>query len=295
MSAAPDGFALLAGGLWGTSDFVGGTMSRRLRTMHVLAASQAVSAVLALALPVVPGLGSVGPGWLGWSVAAGVAWALAMGAFYTALALGTMGVVAPIASAGAILPVAVGLLTGERPGLLALAGTVVTLAGIVAAAGPELDGGGDPAGTGRRRRAVILAVLAAVLFGVEICCLARGSTASVAMTLVGMRISALGCTLLALAPTRRPGRHQLPGVRPVGSDVPGLALLGVLDVGATLAYALASRTGLMSLVAVLASSYPAVTVVLARQLHGERLRRIQVAGVVAVLAGAAGIGLAGVA
>ena len=135
---------------------------------------------------------------------------------------------------------------------------------------------------------MILAVLAAVLFGVEICCLARGSTASVAMTLVGMRISALGCTRWRSAPTRRPERPQLPRVRPVGSDVPGLALLGVLDVGATLAYALASRTGLMSLVAVLASSYPAVTVVLARQLHGERLRRIQVAGVVAVLAGAAG-------
>jgi drug/metabolite transporter (DMT)-like permease len=295
VSAAPDGFALLAGGLWGTSDFVGGTMSRRLRTVHVLAASQAVSVVLALALLVVPGLGSVEPGWLGWSVGAGVAWALAMGAFYTALALGTMGVVAPIASAGAILPVAAGLLAGERPGPLALAGTVVTLAGIVGAAGPELHGGRDGAGNDGRRRAVILAVLAALLFGIEICCLARGSAASVAMTLVGMRISALGCTLLALAPTRRPGRHRLPGVRPAGRDVPGLAMLGVLDVGATLAYALASRTELMSLAAVLASSYPAVTVVLARQVHGERLRGVQVAGVVGVLAGAAGIGLANVA
>jgi drug/metabolite transporter (DMT)-like permease len=295
VSAAPDGFALLAGGLWGTSDFVGGTMSRRLRTMHVLAASQAVSAVLALALPVVPGLGSVEPGWFGWSVAAGVAWALAMGAFYTALALGTMGVVAPIASAGAILPVAVGLLAGERPGLPALAGVVVTVAGIVAAAGPELDTGGDAGGNDGRRRAMVLAVLAALLFGVEICCLARGSTASVAMTLVGMRLSALACTLLALAPTRRPGRHRMPGVRPAVRDVPGFAMLGVLDVAATLAYALASRTGLMSLAAVLASSYPAVTVVLARQVHGERLRPVQVAGVVAVLAGAAGIGLANVA
>jgi drug/metabolite transporter (DMT)-like permease len=112
------------------------------------------------------------------------------------------------------------------------------------------------------------------------------------MTLVGMRISALGCTLLALAPTRRPGRHRLAGVRPAARDVPGLAMLGVLDVGATLAYALASRTGLLSLAAVLASTYPAVTVVLARRVHGERLRPVQTAGVLAVLAGAAGIGLA---
>jgi drug/metabolite transporter (DMT)-like permease len=290
VTAAPDGFALLAGGLWGTSDFLGGTLSRRLRTVHVLAASQAVSAVLALALPLVPGLGPVEPGWFGWSVAAGVTWALAMGAFYTALALGTMGVVAPIASAGAVVPVAVGLLAGERPGLLALAGAVVTVAGIVGAAGPELDAGGTGAGDDRRR-AVALAVLAALLFGVEVCCLARGSAASVAMTLVGMRISALGCTLLAASPTRRPARHRLPAVRPTGRDARGLALLGVLDVAATLAYAVASRTGLLSLAAVLASSYPAVTVVLARHVHGERLRPVQAAGVLAVLAGAASIGV----
>jgi drug/metabolite transporter (DMT)-like permease len=283
VSAGPEGLALLAGGLWGTSDFVGGTLSRRLRTIHVLVGSQAVSAVLACALLVLPTQGSFTRAALAWSVTAGVTWALAMGAFYTALAVGTMGVVAPIAAAGAAVPVLAGLITGERPGPLALTGAVVALAGVVAAAGPELDRDG----TVGRRNAVGLAALAALLFGIEISCLAHGSTDSVTTTLVGMRLSALACTVLALAPTRRPGRHRRRGPRPGSRDVPGLLVLGVLDVGATLAYAFAARAGLVSLVAVLASCYPVVTVLLAHRLHGERLRPVQIGGIVAVLAGVA--------
>jgi drug/metabolite transporter (DMT)-like permease len=290
VSAAPDGLALLAGGLWGTSDFVGGTLSRRLRTLHVLVGSQAASAVLALGLLALPGTTTADGPWA-WSVAAGVCWALAMGAFYTALAVGTMGVVAPIAAAGACVPVVLGLLAGERPGPLALVGAAVALAGVVAAAGPELNAG---AAAGRRR-AIGLAVLAAVLFGVEISCLARGSAISVPTTLIGMRVSALACTVLALTPTRRPGRHRRRDPLPGGRDLPGLAMLGLLDVGATLAYAVAARAGLVSLVAVLASSYPAVTVVLAHRLHGERLGPLQVTGVAGVLAGAAAIAISGLA
>jgi drug/metabolite transporter (DMT)-like permease len=290
VSAGPDGLALLAGGLWGTSDFVGGTLSRRLRTLHVLCGSQAISLVLALGLLGVPGLASTNHGSWGWPLAAGVTWALGMGALYTALAVGTMGVVAPIAAGGAAVPVLVGLLAGEQPGPLALTGVVVVLAGIMGAAGPELDGGAAEG----RRRGVGLAIIAAVLFGVEILCLARGSADSVVTTLVGMRITALTCTLLALVPLRRPGRHRRRDVRPAGRDVPALLLLGLLDVAATLAYALASRAGMVSLVAVLASTYPAVTVLLARRLHGERLRRIQAVGVTAVLAGSAAVALSSV-
>lgn len=291
MSAGPDGLALLAGGLWGTSDFVGGTLSRRLRTLHVLCGSQLVSAVLALALLSTPAAGSVGAAPWGWSIAAGVTWALAMGAFYTALAVGTMGVVAPIAAAGAAVPVVVGLLAGEEPGLPALAGALVALAGIVAAAGPELDA----RATAGSRRGVALAGAAAVLFGLEIVCIARGSATSVSTTLVGMRLSALACTLLALVPLRRPGRHRRRSPRPTARDVPALLLLGVVDVVATLAYALACRSGLVSLVAVLASTYPVVTVLLARRLHGERLSRVQGIGVLAALAGSAAVAVSGTA
>jgi uncharacterized membrane protein len=287
VSVAPDGLALLASGLWGTSDFLGGSLSRRMRTLHVLSGSQAVAAVLVVAATAVVGVGETGGSWPAWSVAAGLSWGLGMAAFYTALAIGTMGVVAPIASAGAVVPVAMGLFEGERPGGLAVVGVAAALLGVAAAAGPD-------ASDGRRRRpAVWLAVLTAALFGFEICCLAQGSRSSVPMTLIGMRLSALACTGLVLAPKRRGGRHRARVPLPGRRDVLVLLALGALDSAATAAYALAARGGLVSLVGVLASLYPAVTVVLARRVHAERLTRVQWAGVMGVLAGAACIGCSG--
>ena len=305
MTIAPDGLALLASGLWGTSDFIGGSLSRRLRTVHVLAGSQAVAMVLVLAATAVAGVGEVTGRWAVWSVAAGVSWGLGMAAFYTALAVGTMGVVAPIASVGAAVPVAVGLLQGERPGWPAATGVAAVLLGVALAAGPDAGGGAGA----RRRAAVWLAVLTAALFGVEICCLAQGSRSSVLLTLLGMRVSALACTSLALARLHRPrvgarlgrhvdvargrGRHRAAVPRPSGRDLVAVLALGVLDAGATAAYTLAARGGLVSLVAVLASLYPAVTILLARRVHAERLTRTQWAGVAAVLGGAGVIACSG--
>jgi drug/metabolite transporter (DMT)-like permease len=279
--------ALLASGLWGTSDFLGGSLSRSMAARHVLAGSQVVATVLVLAA--VLGSGQQlrgGAGWA-WALAAGVTWALGMAAFYTALAVGTMGVVAPIAATGAALPVLVGLATGDRPALLALGGAAVALVGVAAAAGPDATG---PTG---QRRAVLLAVVAAVLFGVEIYCLARGSRSSVPTALVGMRAGALACLGAFLVPRGRRGRHRARAARPDRATGGRLVLLGVLDAGATTAYAVAARTEMVSLLAVLASLYPAVTVVLARQVHGERLSRVQSCGVLAALGGAVCIGLAG--
>jgi drug/metabolite transporter (DMT)-like permease len=134
---------------------------------------------------------------------------------------------------------------------------------------------------------VLLALAAALLFGVEIFCVARASTSSVAMTLVGMRLTALACVGVALL-----ARRQQRGPVRRGDLAPLLAL-GCLDLAATAAYALAASAGMVSLVAVLASLYPAVTVLLARRLHAERLSGVQRGGVAAVVAGAALIGLAG--
>ena len=271
------GLALLASVLWGSSDFLGGSVSRRLRAVQVLAVSQVLSALVLLAFLLATGrLAQVGAGaWLGWSVLAGLTWAGAMGALYTALARGTMGVVAPIASCGMLVPVAAAVLTGERPGVVSLAGAALALAGVVGAAGPELSGG-------RRTpvSAVGLAALAALLFGVEVYALARASETSVAGALLGMRLTSLVVVVLAAAAVARSG----PAV--AGGDLPLLLALGVLDLAATAAFALASASGLVSVVAVLASLYPAVTILLARQVHGERLGGVQKGSVVLVLLGA---------
>ena len=147
--------------------------------------------------------------------------------------------------------------------------------GVVAAAGPDLTSSARGQG-----RATALALLAALLFGIEIYALARGSEVTVAGSLLGMRLSSVVLVVaVALAQRRRS--------TPVGGrDLLPLLGLGVLDLAATAAYALASTGGLVSVVAVLASLYPAVTLLLARRFHGERLSRVQAGGVGVVLAGA---------
>jgi drug/metabolite transporter (DMT)-like permease len=281
--------ALLASLVWGTSDFVGGTLSRRLPTLVVLAAGQAAStALLSTVLLVGLALGTGGapsPGALAWSAGAGVAWAGGMAAFYRALAVGTMGVVAPVASTGMAVPVLVGLWQGERLGPLQVVGVVAALCGVMAAAGPEV--GTRPRGSGSAP--LLLAATAAVLFGVELTLLAHGAESSVTGSLLAMRAAALVTVLRAARGTRTAfsvARRR---------DLLGPAALGLLDLAATAAYAAAARAGALGVVAVLASLYPAVTVLLARRLHQERLRPVQAAGVVAVLGATVCLGLGGAA
>jgi drug/metabolite transporter (DMT)-like permease len=276
------GLALVASLLWGTSDFLGGTLSRRVATVDVIAVSQLVAGAVLTAYVVATGAWHAPIGYLPWALAAGVAWMIAIAAFYTALAEGVMGVVAPIAACGVVVPVVAALVSGERPDRLEVLGVAAAVAGVVASCGPSLGRRGDRS---LQTRPLALALLAAVLFGAEILFVAHGSRTSVPMTLLGMRVASVACVVVAVAVTGRPR----PSVRP-GSRAAVVAL-GVLDCAAISAYAVASRHGMVSLVALLASLYPVVTVVLARQLHAERLDRVQTLGVIAACSGAACIGL----
>lgn len=264
--------ALLSSLLWGWSDFLGGTLSRRIPAATVLALSQGI-ALLAL-LPVVLLVGER-PSSLLPGLVAGVALAVGLGAFYAALAAGTMGVVAPIAATGAALPVVVGLVRGESPSVLQLAGIVLALLGVVLASGPELAGGAP-------LRPLLLAVIAAGAFGMVMVALAKGSEGPAGAVLVTLLV--LRLTLVGLAAPIALARGLGPGWKPL---LPLLALVGVIDVTANACFAYASRSGLLSVVAVLGSLYPVVTVLLARRLHAERLVPLQSAGVVAALAGVA--------
>lgn len=268
--------ALASSAVWGTADFLGGLTARRLPAVAVVAWSQALALVALTA--VLLGRGEVGLGpWLPWAVGAGVSGTSALVCFYAALSSGTMGVVSPIAALGVVVPVVVGVVAGERPGLLAWAGVVVAVAGAVLASGPELSGAAA-------RRPVVLAVLAGLGFGVTLVLLDRGAADSVLHTLWGMRLTSVtGFAVAALAARR------LGGVG--GRDVPLLAVIGLADVLANGLYAYASSRGMVSLASVLGSLYPAVTVVLARLVLGERLARVQQAGVLGCLAGSVLIGL----
>lgn len=263
--------SLLASLTWGVSDFLGGTAARRLASTAVVAVSQGLALAVLLAIAAAAGAFGASPGYLGWALGAAGFGVVALTAFYAALATGTMGVVAPIAATGVVVPVAVGLALGDRPDALQIAGVAVAVVGVVLASGPE-----SRATTGRRP--LLLAAVAAVGFGAVIICVARGAKDDTLMTLVVMRAASVGVlTVLGAA-----GRVD---VRVRARDLPLLAAVGAGDVGANALFAIASRHGLLSLVSVLSSLYPAVTVLLARVVHAERLRPVQNVGVVATLAG----------
>lgn len=265
--------ALSSSLLWGAGDFLGGTVSRRLPALAVVGVSQALALVVFALVATITGeamQGMPAVGWW-WAAAAGIAGLVGLVAFYAALAGGTMGVVAPIAALGVVVPLGAGLLAGERPGAVQMVGAVLGVLGGVLASGPELRGGAP-------RRPVVLAVVAGISFGLVLLFLARGSEESPLLTLVGMRATSVSILVVVALALR-----SLGGVR--RADLPLLGLIGLLDGGANLTYAIATTAGLLSLVAVLASLYPAVTVLLARVVHHERMTRVQDVGVAAAVLG----------
>lgn len=255
--------ALCASALWGTADFAGGRLSRRLPLLVVVACSQGAGLVALVLVMVVRGH-VVDPGAVGWGVVAG---GLSLGSvtcFYRALAVGTMSVVAPVVATSAVVPVLVGLGTGERPGLMATAGIMLALLGVVLAsrhpaAEPPVD----------HRLSVVLAVTAALIAGLQLVALRQAGDVD-ALTGVGASRATSVLVLVVLLLLRRPSA-------PVNA-LPAVAVVGVLDTAANLAYTLASSQQLLSSTAVLASLYPLVTVALAHTLLGERLRGTQWAG-----------------
>ena len=266
--------ALLSSLIWGTSDFLGGTATRRIPGPVVVGLSQLV-ALLALA-PIAVLVGGDGTSYVVPGIAAGMVGCVSLAAFYRALATGTMGVVAPIASLGVVVPVVVGLARGEAPGTLQVAGIVAAVVGVVLASGPELSGAAGA-------RPLLLSAMSALGFGTALVLVAQGSRGGgvgrVLLVLTVMRISSVLLLTVLLVLTRS---WRLPVS---GGDLPVLAAIGLGDVLANAAYGVASQGGLLSVVAVLGSVYPVMTVLLARQLHHERLRPIQLAGVGMALAG----------
>jgi len=273
--------ALVSSALWGSSDFLGGTLSRRLPPVAVVLGSQCAAFVFLLPVVVVLGAPHDPHGWLVWGLAAGLIGPAALAAFYAALSIGTMGVVAPVSATGAVVPVVAGLLSGERPQPVQLAGIAAALVGVVLASGPELRGTREHTSRGGAR-ALGLALASALGFGLTLVAIAHGARYSVGMTLLTQRSVSVLLALVACAVVR--GRTGL-GRR----DLPLLALVGLGDVTANGLYALATRHGLIAVVSVCASLYPVATVLLARGVHHERLRPVQTVGVVCALAGVAAI------
>jgi drug/metabolite transporter (DMT)-like permease len=254
------------------SDFLGGLQSRRRPLLTVIFLTQAAGFAAIMISLAARGQGPPsGAGWIGWSALASVAGVTGLSAFYRGLATGAMGVVAPISSAAAVVPLVVGLAIGERPTALQAAGIALAIVGVVMASREE--GGASAAGAG-------LAIIAALGFGGFFVGIAQASESDVLWALGASRafsFTFLACAVLAVRP-------ELPRTARGYAD---LAAIGVLDTTANLLFALATTQGLVSVVAVLGSLYPIVTVLLARFVLHERLRTLQRVGAVGALAGAA--------
>jgi drug/metabolite transporter (DMT)-like permease len=271
--------ALAAAASWGLADFLAGLASRRVSVPVVLLLVEGGGLVVILAIALITRAQFFEDPADFWSaIGGGLSGVLGLGCFYGALAIGTMSVVAPISAAGVALPVVVGIATGNRPSVLAAAGLVAIVAGVVLASREQHD---DAAAAAAGRKAIGLALLSAVGFGGFFALTDAPADASVPWTLVLARSAALPF-VLAIVAWRRPA---LPG----GRFALGVAGVGCIDLLATSLIAIANTKGDLSVVSVLGGMYPVATVLLAAVVLHERVRRPQLAGIALALGGVAAV------
>lgn len=269
--------ALLSSLIWGISDFMGGTLSKRRKAIAVIGGSQSFGLLFVSFMALVLGVWTWDSTvWINGIIAGGMG-LLGLVGFYTALATGQMGIVAPISSLSAVVPVTIGLVQGERPGTLQVAGIAVALIGVILASGPELNGKVNP-------RPVFLALFAALTFGFCVYFMAKGGQINPTMTIAAMRATQVSIVVVIAVALRSIG-----GL--VKKDLPFLAAIGMTDAGANVLFAFAASLGLLSVVAVLGSLYPIVTVLLAWWIHKERLMPVQYLGIAVTFSGVALISL----
>jgi drug/metabolite transporter (DMT)-like permease len=263
--------ALGASLAWGVADFVGPLWSRALGTLPVLLWAQ-VGGVLALLLV----LGARGEGPAGWAVlyAIGASFGGMLGlfAYYRGMVTGSMSVVAPIAGVSALIPVVFGIATGDSPSAPQVAGVACALVGVGFASVEHAEG--------RRRIAtgVGLALLAAAGFGFYFPWMHAAGKVDFWWASLVFRVTALVLVASVVA-----GRRA--DVRLTRRNVAIAGLVGIGDTVGNVLFAASSRSGLVSLTAVLASLYPVVTVLLAASVLHERVALLQRAGIALTLTG----------
>lgn len=272
MTAALLGLAASLG--WGISDFLGGFVSRRARLVEVLLVAQVtglvvILLVLAARAPALPSMVE-----LGWSVATGFAGAVGIAGLYRALKIGSMSLVAPITALAVLVPVMAGVIGGERPALLVALGLVVAICGSALAG--WAPGAADTRGLGT-------AIVAALGFGFGFVFIDRAAEGGVLWAFTGARVTStllLGAiALIALG--------GLPRMSP--STFALSAGTGLVESAAGVSFAAATTIGLLSVVSVLASLYPVVTIGLAFVVLRERLGPAQWTAVILVLSGVVAI------
>jgi uncharacterized membrane protein len=256
--------ALLSAAGYGLSDFLGGVLSRRGSAWPVAVAGQVSATVCTAAVALWTG-GHATTAHYAWAVLAGVGTAVGSGFLYRGLASGRMGLVAPVSAVGAaIVPMAVGLGSGERFGWLVGLGVIAAIPGIWLVSVGQPD---PPAGRKRPRVPPGLGdgLAAGLGFGVLFVALGQIPRSAGLLPLALCQATSVP-VLVAVAVAL--GAAWVPRDRPSRLGL----LTGPLGTVATGAFLLARQHGYLSVVSVLASLYPAVTVLLAAALLSERIR-----------------------
>jgi drug/metabolite transporter (DMT)-like permease len=271
--------ALGASIAWGCSDFLAGVKTRRLAVLWVLLISQATGLGLVLVAAIASGEPLPGGHAALIAAGAGVAELIGFAALYRALAAGAMSVVAPVSATAALLPVLVGLVSGEAPGAAQALGMALALAGAGAAAfEPGTARGGRRAAAG-----VGLAVVAALGFGTFFVGMDLAADHGALWAVTLNRAAAVGVLVTVVLAARRPVPIDRRAVAP---------LVGALDIAANTMFAIALTLGMAGVVSVLGSLYPLATVILARAVLHEHVTGSQRTGVAAALAGIGLVSLA---
>lgn len=265
--------ALLTALTYGVANYLGPLLARAHPLGAVLLVGQGVGLAcsgLLLGLD-----GGAGPDvrHLVLGLLAGMVNGVALAAFYTAAAAGPISIVAPIGATGSTVPVAVALAGGERPGLLQLVGIPLAVLGVALAAA-RVTGAAQQA----TPRTLVVAVAGAACFGGFLTLFGAASAGGATWAVFTSRAALVVCTGAVLLGRRR-------SVRVPRGALPALALPGLLLLLGTASYGVATTRGLTSVVAVLATLSPVVTVGLAVVLLGERLALRQRVGVVTALLG----------
>jgi drug/metabolite transporter (DMT)-like permease len=268
--------SLAASSCWGVADFLGGLQSKRVPVAVVLCVVQGAGLVVVLAIIAITGEPFPGTRAAILSVVAGTGGIIALGCFYRALAIGTMSIVAPISATGVTLPVVVGVATGDDLSTVVAVGLGVTFLGVVLASREQHD---DAEQAAAGKLSVGLALIAAVGFGSYFVLSDAAADDSVLWLLVLARSIPVPALALFAWARRMPA--------PKGRTASTLVLAGTLDCSATALYAVANTKGALSIVSVVGSLYPVMTLFLARIVLGERIRRLQQVGVAAALTGVA--------
>ena len=273
--------ALLSSALWGAADFFGGSLSKKYAPIVVLGMTQTIGLLFGITLVLFNGdlLGSNPPqafgdgGYFFAGALAGITGYIGLVCLYAGLSTGRMGVVSPISSLSAVIPLTFALVTGEVLTWAQGIGVVIALAGAFCASGPELSQGLSP-------KPLLLALGAAAGFGTAMTFMSIGSESSALMTMVMMRATTFLITITLVIRFRTVGSFTK-------SEIPILIFVGIADFSANLLLGVATNFGLVSLVMVLGSIYPIVTALMAYLFLHERLHKVQYAGIALAVAGVA--------